>query len=104
MLAGAAVLSGVGYLLTAYTVSRWLTRPSRGVPRPTPTEAGLEWEHAECQTMDGHRLARIEHCLRENAKHLTDAGLLSTEKTPDAVPGVFWGGLRLLRFTRCPHL
>ena len=46
----------------------------------------------------------IEHCLRENAKHLTDAGLLSTEKTPDAVPGVFWGGLRLLRFTRCPHL
>jgi alpha-beta hydrolase superfamily lysophospholipase len=57
MVAGAAVLSGVGYLLTAYTVSRWLTRPSRGVPRPTPTEAGLEWENAECQTMDGHRLA-----------------------------------------------
>jgi alpha-beta hydrolase superfamily lysophospholipase len=57
MLAGAVVLSGVGYLLTAYTVSRWLTRPSRGVPRPTPADLGLECENVTCQTSDGHRLA-----------------------------------------------
>jgi uncharacterized protein len=57
MLAGAAVLSGVGYLLTAYTVSRWLTRPSRGVPRPTPVDLGLECDNVTCQTSDGHHLA-----------------------------------------------
>ena len=42
----------------------------------------------------------IERCLRKTALGLTDAGLLSTEKTPDSAPGVFWGGLRLLRCTR----
>ena len=56
-LAGAAVLSGVGYLVTAYTVSRWLTRPSRGTPRPTPAEIGLEAEDVACYTQDGCRLA-----------------------------------------------
>jgi uncharacterized protein len=57
MLAGAVVLSGVGYLLTAYTISRWLTRPSRGVPRPPPADASLQWQDVECQTSDGQRLA-----------------------------------------------
>ena len=56
-LASAAVLSGVGYLLTAYTISRWLTRPSRGVPRPGPVDASWHWEDVECYTTDGHRLA-----------------------------------------------
>jgi alpha-beta hydrolase superfamily lysophospholipase len=57
MLAGAVVLSGVGYLLTAYTISRWLTRPSRGVPRLPATDDRLEWENVECRTTDGYRLA-----------------------------------------------
>jgi alpha-beta hydrolase superfamily lysophospholipase len=56
-LAGATVLSGVGYLVTAYSVSRWLTRPSRGLPRPTPAELGFAFEDIECHTADGHRLA-----------------------------------------------
>lgn len=56
MLAAGAVLSGVGYLLTAYTVSRWLTRPARGLARPTPAELGLECESALCHTADGQRL------------------------------------------------
>jgi FkbM family methyltransferase len=42
----------------------------------------------------------IERALRQPANGLTDCGLLSTEKTEDATPGVFWGGLRLLRFAR----
>ena len=46
----------------------------------------------------------IERALREPANGLTDCGLLSTEKTLDATPGVFWGGLRLLRFARKPTL
>jgi alpha-beta hydrolase superfamily lysophospholipase len=57
MLANAVVLSGVGYLVTAYTISRWLTRPSRGKPRPTPAEVGLPFEDVECLTEDGQRLA-----------------------------------------------
>jgi FkbM family methyltransferase len=42
----------------------------------------------------------INRCLREPANSLTDCGVLSREKTPDAAPGIFWGGLRLLRFCR----
>jgi len=56
-LAGATALSGVGYLLTAYTVSRWLTRPSRGRPRPTPAELELPCEDVECRTADGFHLS-----------------------------------------------
>jgi uncharacterized protein len=54
-LASATVMSGIGYLLTAYTVSRWLTRPSRG--RPRWTEPGLACEDVECRTSDGLRLS-----------------------------------------------
>jgi alpha-beta hydrolase superfamily lysophospholipase len=56
MLAGAAAFSGVGYLVTAYTVSRWLTRRSRCRPR-APAEAPFAWEDVACRTQDGHRLA-----------------------------------------------
>jgi uncharacterized protein len=56
-LARAVVASGVGYLLASYTVSRWLTRPSRGKPRLTPAALNLPFEAVECRTDDGHRLA-----------------------------------------------
>lgn len=56
MLAGLAVASGVGYVATAYTASRWLTRSSRGVPEALPSEHGLAWEALECVTADGLRL------------------------------------------------
>jgi pimeloyl-ACP methyl ester carboxylesterase len=55
-LAGLIMTSRLGYLATAYTVSRWLTRPSRGKPRRTPTECGLPWERLECRTEEGLRL------------------------------------------------
>lgn len=42
----------------------------------------------------------IDRAVRNPQNGLADAGMLSTEKTPDAAAGVFWGGLRLLRFTR----
>jgi uncharacterized protein len=54
-LATATVMSGVGYLLAAYTVSRWLTRPSRG--KPQSTDLGLPCEEVECRTADGLRLS-----------------------------------------------
>ena len=57
VLAATTVFSGIGYLVTAYTISRWLTRPSRGAPRPTPAEFGLSFEDVECRTADGERLA-----------------------------------------------
>jgi uncharacterized protein len=57
LLASATVLSGVGYLVTVYTISRWLTRPSRGKPHPTPTELTLPFEDVECHTADDLRLS-----------------------------------------------
>ncbi len=56
VLTNLAVASGVGYLAAAYTVSRYLTRPSRGRPRTTPADLGWEWEPLECRTADGVRL------------------------------------------------
>lgn len=50
-----ATLSGVGYLFTAYTVSRWLTRTSPD--RSSPDLPDWTWENVECQTADGVRLA-----------------------------------------------
>src|SRR3954468_10659994 len=56
LLAGLTAVSGVGYLATAYTVSRWLTRPSRGTPHHPPAAQGLSWEPLECRTADRLRL------------------------------------------------
>lgn len=42
----------------------------------------------------------IDQMLRKYSGRLVDCGLLSVEKTPDAQPGVAWGGLRLLKFSR----
>jgi alpha-beta hydrolase superfamily lysophospholipase len=56
LLAGLAMSSGIGYLAAAYTVSRWLTKPSPGRPRQTPGDYGLCWEAASCRTDDRFRL------------------------------------------------
>jgi len=56
VLAGLAAASGIGYVATAYTVSRWLTRTSRSRPYPTPERHGLPFENVECVTADGYRL------------------------------------------------
>lgn len=48
-----AVASGIGYLATAYTVSRWLMRATPAVV-PTPTLPGnVTIDHLECRTSDG---------------------------------------------------
>src|SRR5947209_3993568 len=52
-----ATASGIGYLAAAYTVSRWLTRPTPGKPRQSPADQGLSWERLECRTADRLRLA-----------------------------------------------
>src|SRR5262249_14729440 len=57
MLAGLAAASGVGYVATAYTLSRWLTRPSPGGLDANPGDRGLDWEPLECRTDDGLRLS-----------------------------------------------
>jgi alpha-beta hydrolase superfamily lysophospholipase len=51
-----AATSGIGYVATAYAVSRWLTRPSPGEPAAPPAAAGLLCEDLECRTEDGLRL------------------------------------------------
>jgi alpha-beta hydrolase superfamily lysophospholipase len=57
ILARMAMASGVGYLAAAYTVSRWLTRPSRTRPRLNPANWGWPWESICCRTADGIRLS-----------------------------------------------
>src|SRR5262249_52762229 len=52
----AAKASGVGYLAAVYAISRWLTRPTRGQPRHTPTEHGLGWEPLSCTSAAGFHL------------------------------------------------
>src|SRR5438067_1490873 len=56
-LAGLTAASGIGYLATAYTLSRWLTRRSRGKPRIPPELLGLQLEVLECRSADRLRLA-----------------------------------------------
>lgn len=51
-----AMATGVGYLAAAYTISRWLTRPSFGRPEATPTDLDFSWEPLECRTADNLRL------------------------------------------------
>jgi alpha-beta hydrolase superfamily lysophospholipase len=52
LLARLTAASGIGYLATAYTVSRWLTRASRQRPQLTPSDWQLPWERLECTTAD----------------------------------------------------
>jgi pimeloyl-ACP methyl ester carboxylesterase len=52
-----ALASGVGYMAAAYSISRWLTRPSRGKPASTPSDFGLTSERIHCRAADGIRLA-----------------------------------------------
>lgn len=52
----AALATGVGYVAAAYTVSRWLTRPTRGRPEATPARLGWPWQPLDCRTRDGIRL------------------------------------------------
>ncbi len=52
-----ATASGIGYLATAFTISRWLTRATPGQPQWPVAEDGLHWENLACRTSDGFRLA-----------------------------------------------
>jgi uncharacterized protein len=45
--------SGIGYLATAYTVSRWLTRRSPARPTPPPEHDEYAVEQLQCRTNDG---------------------------------------------------
>ncbi|MBY0526811.1 MAG: lysophospholipase [Gemmataceae bacterium] len=57
ILTNLAMASGIGYVAAAYTVSRWLTRPSHSRPERTPSDLGMTWEPLECRTADAMRLS-----------------------------------------------
>ena len=76
---------------------------TEGVLRDIEGTLPLLEDHAYLLFHDAHNAdtaAGIDQAVSNPKNGLTDAGMLSTEKTADAVPGVFWGGLRLLRFVR----
>jgi alpha-beta hydrolase superfamily lysophospholipase len=52
-----AAASGVGYIATAYTVSRWLTRTHPAISPHPPPDPATTCEELECRTADGLRLA-----------------------------------------------
>jgi pimeloyl-ACP methyl ester carboxylesterase len=47
------VASGVGYIAAAYTISRWLTRPTPSKPQTNPADFGYSCERILCRTADG---------------------------------------------------
>jgi uncharacterized protein len=56
VLSGLALASGIGYLAASYTLSRWLTRPTRKPLEQTPEDLGLTWEALACRSSDGFPL------------------------------------------------
>ena len=57
LLASLTAYSGIGYLATAYAISRWLTRPSPAVVDPPRQTFSNHWLDVECQTIDRINLA-----------------------------------------------
>jgi alpha-beta hydrolase superfamily lysophospholipase len=85
LLARLALASGVGYLAAAYTLSRWLTRPTPAKPRFTPRDGGLRCEVVQCRAADGVSLVgwsiepaearatiALFHGMRGNRERLLD--------------------------------
>lgn len=105
VLAGAAVASGVGYLVTAYGVSRWLTRPSRGGPSATPASMGLPSEDMLCRTVDGHRLSGwLVEPARPRGTVVLFHGLRQNRgDTMDRVRMLFNEGYRCVTFDHRAH-
>ena len=56
LLTNLATVSGVGYVALAYSLSRWLTRPTHRKIASTPADYGLAWEPLSCRTSDGLHL------------------------------------------------
>ena len=84
ILTGLAAASGVGYLATAYTISRWLTRATPAEVEPPPPLADVHWETLTCTTSDGIALA----------------GWVATPPRPRGTIALFHG----LRRNRTQHL
>src|SRR6266542_3298444 len=53
ILMGLTAASGVGYLATAYSISRWLTRASPAPLEPPPAQPDIACEALTCTTTDG---------------------------------------------------
>ena len=84
ILTGLAAASGVGYLATAYSISRWLTRPTPAQVEPPPELADCQWETLTCPTADG----------------LTLSGWVASPPQPRGTVALFHG----LRKNRAEHL
>lgn len=104
-LARLAVVSGVGYLAAAYSVSRWLTRPSRCRPRwnlhsPSPLP-----ERLECRTADGFRLAgwTITPAAPRGTVALFHGLRRSREQILDRMAVLFAAGFRCVAFDHRAH-
>ncbi len=85
VLAGMIAATGIGYLATTYSISRWLTRTTQGEPEILPCSKGLSWEPLECHTSDNLKLSGwvvspenpsgtvvLFHGLRCNRVHILD--------------------------------
>jgi alpha-beta hydrolase superfamily lysophospholipase len=73
VLAAVAAASGIGYVATAYSISRWLTRTTPAKPA-APTDTRSTWEDLHCRTVDGLDLAGWVVTPLKRIRFLTAAG------------------------------
>ena len=99
------VASGVGYLATAYTVSRWLTRRSPAVLSIPTHFAPWNIEPLECTTQDGIRLKgwRIEPTISRATIALFHGMRLNRTDTLNRVSFLAAAGYRCIVFDHRAH-
>jgi alpha-beta hydrolase superfamily lysophospholipase len=100
-----ALASGIGYAAAVYTLSRWLTRPSRRKPQRTPLDFGLPSRSVRCRTADGFLLRGwvIEPSGSRGTVALFHGMRGSRERMLDRVPYFYAGGYRCILFDHRAH-
>jgi pimeloyl-ACP methyl ester carboxylesterase len=105
LLTRVALATGVGYAAAAYSISRWLTRPSPRKPKSLPKDFGLPSEVVCCKTADGVRLTGwvIEPPQARATVALFHGMRGNRERMLDRVPFLYGAGYRCVLFDLRAH-
>src|SRR5262249_8426029 len=105
LLTRVALATGVGYAAAAYSISRWLPRPSPRRPQSSPKDFGLPSEVVRCRTADGVRLAGwiIEPPQAWATVALFHGMRGNRERMLDRVPCLYGAGYRSVLFDLRAH-